>query len=78
VTERTWHRGGLIRAEDARRLGADFLNVPHFGRHIEIEITPAMIRAGKRELSDYHTDFERPEDAVERIFIAMIEARSHK
>lgn len=40
----------------------------------EVEITPEMIEAGMLEISSYNTDFETMEEAVARIFIAMIEA----
>ena len=37
----------------------------------EIEITPAMIEAGCRELACYNGDYEGDDDAVIRIFDAM-------
>jgi hypothetical protein len=38
----------------------------------EIEITPEMVEAGAYELASYNTDFESVEDAVVRIYEAMI------
>jgi hypothetical protein len=37
-----------------------------------IEITPAMIEAGVRELRKYDTRFDSPEEEVEAIFLAMV------
>lgn len=38
----------------------------------EIKITPAMIEAGCEALTDFNYDFESREDAVVRIFEAML------
>ena len=40
----------------------------------EIEITPQMIEAGKRELMRFNPDFDRPEACVQALFLAMAEA----
>jgi len=45
---------------------------------IEIDITPAMIKAGVIELASFDFRFESYEDAVERIFIAMINATNNE
>ena len=37
----------------------------------EIEITPEMIQAGVRELSECHSDFFDPEDVVESVYRSM-------
>jgi hypothetical protein len=41
----------------------------------KIEITPAMIAAGTLAFSEYDCRFERAEDAVEKIYLAMEQAR---
>lgn len=41
----------------------------------EIEITPAMIRAGAEVLADYNPRYDRFSSAVRDIFVAMLEAR---
>ncbi len=38
---------------------------------VEIEITPAMIKAGVREFVGYDSEAMEPEDAVEQIYEAM-------
>jgi hypothetical protein len=38
----------------------------------EIEVTPEMVEAGVAEISNYNLDFETREEAVMRIFTAMI------
>lgn len=38
----------------------------------EIEITPEMIEAGTLELAGFNQDFESDEDAVCRIYRAMV------
>jgi hypothetical protein len=40
----------------------------------EIEITPEMIEAGTLALSEYHSEYESPEDAVIRIYLEMVSA----
>jgi hypothetical protein len=42
----------------------------------EIEITPNMIEAGVAALGKYDLRFGRPTEAVERIFTAMLSART--
>jgi|HubBroStandDraft_6_1064221.scaffolds.fasta_scaffold6016521_1 hypothetical protein len=42
----------------------------------EIEITPEMISAGARELARFDHDYEDPREAVERIYVAMLLART--
>jgi hypothetical protein len=42
--------------------------------HGEIEITEEMIKAGIDALLDFDRRYESDEDAVQRIFIAMISA----
>jgi hypothetical protein len=42
----------------------------------EIEITPEMIEAGVAEFGRYDSRFGRPTEAVERIFMAMLSART--
>jgi hypothetical protein len=38
----------------------------------EIEVTEEMIEAGVAEIATYNLDFESREEAVERIFVAML------
>jgi hypothetical protein len=42
------------------------------GDGANVEITEEMIAAGAHELLDYSRDYEAPENAVERIFLAML------
>jgi len=37
----------------------------------EIEITPAMIEAGTREMISFNRDWESDEDLVRRVYYAM-------
>ncbi|MGA8611857.1 MAG: hypothetical protein WB760_09115 [Xanthobacteraceae bacterium] len=41
----------------------------------EIEITEAMIEAGRAALAAYHHEFELPWDAVKRIYVCMERVR---
>jgi hypothetical protein len=41
------------------------------GAAVDIEVTPAMIEAGASALAAY-SKFDREEDAVKRIFVAMV------
>jgi hypothetical protein len=41
----------------------------------EIEVTPEMVRAGVAEIAGFYWDTEDSEDAVRRIFDAMISSR---
>jgi hypothetical protein len=45
------------------------------GRLRTNEITPTMISAGELALSEYDPEMEKPEDAVCRIFRAMMHAK---
>ena len=44
----------------------------------EIEITPAMIRAGAREVARFNSDFHSEEDAAVRVYKAMLGARGRR
>ena len=48
------------------------------GRRIEIEITPMMIEAGKRELARFNGDIAPLSEGVERILSAALEANGFK
>ena len=41
----------------------------------EIEVTPAMVKAGERALLGFDLDYESRDDAAARIFLAMWRAR---
>lgn len=43
----------------------------------EIEVTPAMRAAGRREMIKFNLDYEDHEDAAVRVFLAMQRSRVH-
>jgi hypothetical protein len=42
----------------------------------EIEVTPEMLKAGALELAGYDSEFENIEEAVARLYRAMVRAKS--
>lgn len=63
------------RTENANHLPVSTNNLGEAGAPaIEIEITPAMIEAGALALSKHDAEFESSEEAVARIFRAMLAA----
>ena len=44
---------------------------------LEIEVTPEMVEAGKNVLVyDYEPEFQRPEEAALRVYLAMERAKA--
>jgi hypothetical protein len=54
--------------------GSDSIGAGAPSSGTEIEITPAMLRAGVSALCAYDSEFESREEGVERIFRAMCRA----
>ena len=47
---------------------------PPANQNEEIEVTPAMIEAGKREVCRFNPDYDDPADVASNVFRLMLEA----